>query len=128
VRKLGLKVALSVKFAQGDLHIVDNLHVNSHKTKDIIPILEAKKWKSVLFVDSGDFQRNFRLAVSNIQKVHILPRRGLNVYSILLSEKLILSLNAVKGITKRLLDDPPLSQYAAQTSEPDRLVYNQNTE
>jgi hypothetical protein len=53
---------------------------------------------------------------------------GLNVYSILLSEKLILSLNAVKGITKRLLDDPPLSQYAAQTSEPDRLVYNQNTE
>jgi ribosomal protein L4 len=33
VRKLGLKVALSVKFAQGDLHIVDNLHVNSHKTK-----------------------------------------------------------------------------------------------
>lgn len=33
IRKLGLRVALSVKYAQGHLSVVDQVVVPSHKTK-----------------------------------------------------------------------------------------------
>lgn len=108
VKRMGLRTALSVKFAQGDLFVVDSLQVSSPKTRDLVPLLENHGWSSVLLVDGGDLDHNLCRALLNLQKVNILPSRGLNVYSILLRDTLVLSIGAVRmleeGLTKDFVD------------------------
>ena len=105
VKNLGLRAALSIKFAQGDLTIVDALQVASHRVRHVLPILEREKWESVLMVDGGDVDNNLCYATRNLQKVDILPSRGLNVYSMLLRDKVVLSIGAVRLLEQRLLQD-----------------------
>ena len=102
VRSLGLRAALSIKYAQGDLHIVDSLELSSSKTTHLLSILDKHKWQSVLFVDGGDVDVNMCKASSNVTKVDALPSRGLNVYSILLRDSLVLSVGAVRMLEERL--------------------------
>ena len=105
VRRLGLRSALSVKLAQGDLHVVDSLQLSSYKTKDLLALLEKQNWKSVLFVDGGDVDETMCRASANLPTVDVLPSRGLNVYSILLRNTLVLTLGAVRMLEERLLQD-----------------------
>lgn len=105
IRRLGLRSALSVKLSQGDLHIVDSLQLSSHKTKDFLVLLEKQNWKSVLFVDGGDVDETMCRASANLQTVDVLPSRGLNVYSILLRNTLVLTLGAVRMLEEHLLQD-----------------------
>lgn len=105
VRRLGLRTALSVKFSQGDLHVVDSLQLKSHKTKDFVSVLDKHGWKSVLFVDGGEVDTTMCRASANVQKVDVLPSRGLDVYSILLRDTLVLTLGAVRMLEARLLQD-----------------------
>ena len=105
VRRMGLRTALSVKFSQGDLQIVDSLTLPSHKTRDLEPILKIHEWNSALLVDGGDVDRNLCLASSNLESVDVLPSRGLNVYSILLHETLVLTVGAVRMLEERLGQD-----------------------
>lgn len=105
VKRLGLRAALSIKYAQGDLTVVDALQVPSHKLKGVLPILEREEWESVLMVDGGDVDQHLCYATRNIQTVDILPSHGLNVYSMLLRKKLVLSLGAVRLLEERLLQD-----------------------
>ena len=105
VRRMGLRTALSIKFSQGDLQIVDSLALPSHKTRDFEPILKIHEWESALLVDGGDVDRNLCLASSNLESIDVLPSRGLNVYSILLRETLVLSVGAVYMLEERLGQD-----------------------
>lgn len=102
VRSMGLRTALSVKYAQGDLTIVDSMEITNHKTKTFLSLMELHGWKSVLLVDGGDVNLNLCRATSNVQKVDVLPSRGLNVYSILLHDTLVLSLGAVRMLEEKL--------------------------
>merc|ERR1711893_201605 len=55
VRTMGLRVALSVKYAQDDLHIVDSLNMSSDDPEYIKDLIESRGWGlSVLFVDDID--------------------------------------------------------------------------
>lgn len=105
VRRLGLRSALSVKLAQGDLCVVDSLQLSTHKTKELRSILERNEWKSVLFVDGGDVERNMCLASSNLQAVQCLPSIGLNVYDMLKRQTVVLTVGAVRMLEERLLRD-----------------------
>ena len=105
VKNLGLRAALSIKYAQGDMIIVDALQAPSHRLREILPILEREQWKSVLMVDGGDVNKNLCYATRNLEKVDVLPSHGLNVYSMLLRDKLVLSVGAVLMLEQRLLQD-----------------------
>lgn len=104
VRSMGLRTALSVKYAQGDLCIVDSLEMSRPKTNVFLSLMELHGWSSVLLVD-GDVNTNLCLATRNLQKVDVLPSKGLNVYNILLREDLVLTLGAVRMLEERLLRD-----------------------
>ena len=102
VRAMGLRCALSVKYAQGDLLVMDSLSLHSHKTKHLLELLQKHKLDSVLLVDGGTLDKNLMLASSNVQGVDVLPSLGLNTYDILLRHKLVLSLGAVRMLEERL--------------------------
>lgn len=105
VRRLGLRAALSIKYSQGDLHIVDSLQLSSHKTTHLLSVLEKHGWNSVLFVEGGDVDKNMSLASSNLKKIDVLSSISLNVYNILLRDTLVLTTGAVYMLEERLLMD-----------------------
>lgn len=105
-RELGLRIALSVKYAQDDLHIVDSLDVPTDDPEYVQELIDTRFWGfSVLFVDDTDIMpMNFALATSEYGQYNFLPVYGLNVYSILKHETLVLTLAAVEKIEKKLLE------------------------
>ncbi|XP_077233148.1 uncharacterized protein LOC143875471 [Tasmannia lanceolata] len=103
VRRLGLKIALSARTAEGKLLVFDDLEVPNHKTKNIVNyVAQMENTKKLLVVDGGPINENLKLATQNLHYVNVLPSIGLNVYSILLHDTLVMSRDAVNRIVDRM--------------------------
>jgi len=102
IRALGLKTALSSKMANGNLVVLENANLKDAKTKDLISKLDKLGFGNALFIDGAEVNENFKLAISNIPHVDVLPTQGANVYDILRREKLVLTKAAVEGLMERL--------------------------
>lgn len=102
IRALGLKTALSVKKSGKKLIVVDAIDMKDAKTAALIKKLGKLGLASALFVDGAEVNENFKLALSNIPNVDVLPSQGLNVYDILRRDTLVLTKAAVEKIEERL--------------------------
>lgn len=76
VRSLGLRVALSIKYAQGDLHIVDSFDIASRKTKDFKAIVDAHGWSSALLLLPQPLPNNLLWASGNLSNIQTLSYRS----------------------------------------------------
>jgi len=105
MRVLGLRAALSVKFAQNDLHIVDSLDLPSDDSQYLKELVESRGWGlSVLFVNDADvISKNIAIATDQLKSYNVMPVYGLNVYSMLKHETLVLTMDALEQIEQRLL-------------------------
>jgi large subunit ribosomal protein L4 len=107
VRKLALKMALSDKMLSGKLHVVNDFKLDVLKAKELRGKLDSVKIKSVLFVGSNDEifsseSMSFSNVAANLVGVDVLSGDGINVYSILSSESLIISKSVVSRLNDRL--------------------------
>eukprot|EP00252_Welwitschia_mirabilis_P022638 TRINITY_DN6184_c0_g1_i1.p1 TRINITY_DN6184_c0_g1~~TRINITY_DN6184_c0_g1_i1.p1 ORF type:complete len:312 (-),score=46.28 TRINITY_DN6184_c0_g1_i1:188-1123(-) len=103
VRRLGLKIALSARAAEGKLVILDKLKFDLHKTRYVASYLKQfERCKKFLFVDGGPVCTKFARATQNIPHANVLPSIGLNVYSILLHDTLVMTEDAVNRIVERM--------------------------
>jgi large subunit ribosomal protein L4 len=102
VRKLGLRHALSEKFADGKLLIVDSLKLEQSRTSDLVKLLDNFQGKSYFIVSGNEVDVNFSLAVQNIPNAVSVPQIGANVYDIIRHEYVLLSREAVEALEKRL--------------------------
>ncbi|KAL6623227.1 hypothetical protein ACP70R_033106 [Stipagrostis hirtigluma subsp. patula] len=85
------------------LLVFEDLQVPSHKTKNIVNyISQMDGTKKVLLVDGGDIDKNLKLATQNLHYVNVLPSLGLNVYSILQHDTLVMTRDAVNRIVDRM--------------------------
>jgi large subunit ribosomal protein L4 len=103
VRGAALRSALSHRFAEGDIKVVDELSVDSYKTQRVVEILEglALNGQGVLIVIDARDEFLLRSA-RNLPDVMVLPVEGLNVYDVLRHQKLLLTQSAVSAIEARL--------------------------
>jgi large subunit ribosomal protein L4 len=101
VRALGLKHALSVKAKNGGIVVIDEAKASAIKTKDLARRFGKLGVEKALIVD-GEFDDNFAMSARNINHVSLLPAKGLNVYDIMRSDKLVLTKAAVQAIEERL--------------------------
>ena len=102
VRKLALKTALSVKLADGKLHIVDSLDVKETKTKALSASFGKFGFSTVLVIDGEKVNAAFKKAAGNLKGVNVLPQIGANVYDILRHKDVVLTKDAVKHLEARL--------------------------
>ncbi|XP_077267085.1 mitochondrial ribosomal protein L4 [Temnothorax americanus] len=104
-RIAGLTATLSVKLAQDDLHIVDQLEIPSSEPSYVEQLIEERNWgPSVLFVDSYDIMpTNITIATDQIKHVNLMPVYGLNVYGMLKHNTLVLTEKAARLIEEKLL-------------------------
>ncbi|KAI4297862.1 hypothetical protein L6164_037723 [Bauhinia variegata] len=102
LRRLGLKIALSARAAEGKLLVFEDLEVPIHKTKNIVNYVKhMEETKKLLLADGGPINENLKLATQNLHYVNVLPSIGLNVYSILLHDTLVMSRDAVNRIVEQ---------------------------
>jgi large subunit ribosomal protein L4 len=102
VRRLGLKVALSSKLADGKLVVLEQASLDQPKTKQLAEALKKWGWSSALLIDGQELDRNFELAVRNLVGVQLMPSVGANVYDILRRDVLVLTTAAVRQLEERL--------------------------
>jgi len=58
--------------------------------------------KKVLLVDGDDIDKKLKLATQNLHYVNVLPSIGLNVYSILQHDTLVMTRAAINRIVERM--------------------------
>eukprot|EP01127_Copromyxa_protea_P002958 TRINITY_DN12869_c0_g1_i1.p1 TRINITY_DN12869_c0_g1~~TRINITY_DN12869_c0_g1_i1.p1 ORF type:complete len:307 (-),score=55.48 TRINITY_DN12869_c0_g1_i1:23-943(-) len=115
VRLLGMKCALAAKFAQNKLVILDNFNIPTVKTNQLHKTLKSKGWDNVLFVDGAETSPYFYLASKNIPDVTLLPQGRANVYDILRRKYLVLNLESLDHLIKRVNGElPTVSKRAAR--------------
>ncbi|XP_045495301.1 39S ribosomal protein L4, mitochondrial [Colias croceus] len=105
VRIQGLTSTLSAKLAQDDLHVVKDLELPTDEPDFLRELIESRNWgPSVLIVDDTDYApRNITVATDTLSHVNIMPVYGLNVYSMLKHDTLILTRAAAEKIEERIL-------------------------
>ena len=102
VRAAGLRSALSAKFRAGRLIVVENLEIDSGRTRDLVRRLGAMGLDSVLVLGGETVSENFRRAAGNIVGIDVLPHCGANVRDILRRDSLVLTREAVERLQERL--------------------------
>ena len=102
-KKLALKSALSTKFIDKKIVIIDTFEIKSFKTKELYSDLKKFDYKSALFIHSeSGIDKNFKLASANIPKVSILNQKGVNVKDLISFDKIFIEQKSINEITKRL--------------------------
>ena len=102
VRKMALKMALSSKFRENELLVLDRFELDEIKTKKFVDVLNTLKLNSALIVIENH-NDHLELSSRNVPDVKVLRSEGLNVYDILKYRMLVLLEPAVKNIEGRLL-------------------------
>jgi len=101
VKKAALRSALSMKYKDKKLIVLDSFELPEVKTKEFSTALGNLKAQSSLVVLTGE-NRNVDLSSRNIQGVKVLRSEGLNVYDILKYETLVLTKDSVSKIEEVL--------------------------
>lgn len=100
IRKLGMRIILSNKVHTGNLIVVDSFNTGIERTKDFLQRFGFLK--SALFIDV-DANNNFARSLCNVNDFDFIPQIGANVYDIIIKEKLVVSVGAMKALEGRLV-------------------------
>ncbi|ELK28689.1 39S ribosomal protein L4, mitochondrial [Myotis davidii] len=106
LRVQGLKVALTIKLAQDNLHIVDSLEMPTADPQYLTELACYRRWgDSVLLVDlvHEDMPQNIVTATAGLKTFNLIPAVGLNVHSMLKHQTLVLTLQTVAFLEEKLL-------------------------
>ncbi|XP_072255726.1 large ribosomal subunit protein uL4m [Pyxicephalus adspersus] len=105
VRVLGLKTAMTVKLAQNDLHIIDSTDISTPDPQYLVDLFKQRHWgESVLIVDDKEgMSENILSATANSKMITLIPAIGMNVYSILKYNTVLLTVGAVDFLEEKLL-------------------------
>lgn len=94
-------MAMSARFQEGNLIILDDFTLEKIKTKDFVGVMNALNVGNGLIVIDNAHENLVRSS-SNVNGYKVLSSEGLNVYDILLHKKLILVQPVIESLEKRL--------------------------
>ena len=101
-RRLALKSALSTKFQDKELIVVENYNLDSNKTKAFNEVLGNLKVNGKAVVVYSDDNENLFLASRNNNKVAVLATNEINVLDIVAADYLVVDESSVKKIEEVL--------------------------
>ena len=101
VKKQAVAMAISARFQEGNLIVLDDFSLERIKTKDFVEVMGALEVDNALIVAGSD-NDNLLKSSRNVNGYKVLPAEGVNVYDILLHKKLILVQPTIESLEKRL--------------------------
>ncbi len=102
VRRLALKIVLSDKVKQNNLVAVDNLVLASHKTSEMVTVLNSLKVEGKVMVVLEEVNDLIEIASKNIPNLQAVAYNHVSVYDILNANKLVATEAALKKIEEVL--------------------------
>ena len=101
VRQQAISMAMSARFQEGNLVVLDDFVMEAIKTKDFVSIMKVLELNNALIVVDSD---NDELSKSsrNVPGYKVMKTEGVNVYDILLHEKLVVLQPAIERLEERV--------------------------
>lgn len=101
-KQLALRKALSERIKAGDVVVVDDLKLESPKTKAFAGMISRLELKGSTLVVSAGVDKNLSLASRNIPNVALATSDSLNTYDVLRPAKLLFTRSAFEKVESRL--------------------------
>src|SRR5438445_1336234 len=103
-KQMALRKALSERLKSGDVVVVDDLILDSPKTRDFIEVLNQLEFNGTALVVVPRVDENLVLASRNLTYVEVTTSDFLNSYQVLRSDKLLFTRDAFDQLQARLTD------------------------
>jgi large subunit ribosomal protein L4 len=100
VRKQAVSMALSARFQEGNLVVLDDFTLEQIKTKEFVNVMNTLDLSTALIVVAED-NENLSKSSRNVNGFKVLNVGGINVYDILLHGKLVLLQPAISRLEER---------------------------
>jgi large subunit ribosomal protein L4 len=101
-RQFALRKALSERLEAGDVVVVDDLKLDSPKTKEFLGVMSALDLKGSTLIVASPVDKNLTLASRNIPNVALATSDSLNTYEVLRPDKLLFTKSAFEKVEERL--------------------------
>ncbi|MBM3876190.1 MAG: 50S ribosomal protein L4 [Verrucomicrobia bacterium] len=103
VRALALRKAMTERLSAGDVIVVDDLKLTTHRTKEFLALRARLKIEGTsLFVTLG-VDRNLLAGSGNVQGVDVTTSDILNTYDVLKPDKLVFTRSAFEAVDQRII-------------------------
>jgi len=100
VKQQAVSMAMSARFQEGNLVVLDNFAMEAIKTKEFVNVMKVLDLANALIVVDGD-NETLSKSSRNVPGYKVMKTDGLNVYDILLHEKLVLLQPAIPTLEER---------------------------
>lgn len=100
VRQQAISMAMSARFQEGNLVVLDDFAMNAIKSKDFVSIMQLLDVSNALIVVASD-NEELNKSSRNVPGYKVMKTEGLNVYDILLHEKLVVLQPAIESLEER---------------------------
>jgi large subunit ribosomal protein L4 len=102
VRKLGLRMALSARFSENNMIVLDGFELADIKSKQFAEVMKKLDIENGLIV-IPEKNENLEKSSRNVRGYKVIPADGLNVYDILLHRSLVVLQPCLGQLEERLL-------------------------
>lgn len=102
VKKQAVAMALSARFQEGNLIVLNDFTMDEIKTKAFVNTMKTLEVTNGLIV-MDNAAENLTKSCRNANGFKVLPAEGLNVYDILLHKKVVLVKPVIESLEKRLM-------------------------
>lgn len=102
-RRLALKSALAYKVLSNELIILDDLKLESNKTKDMKNLLATLKLERNVLIVVDELTESLVLASRNLNGIILLQANELNTYDVVSADKMIITEKALKQVEEALI-------------------------
>src|SRR5437016_14408567 len=104
-KQLALRKALTERLRAGDVLLVDELKLDSPKTKEFVGLLSTFELKGTALIVAQATDKNLSQASRNIPNIALTTSDALNTYDILRPDKLLFTKSAFEQVEARLAKD-----------------------
>jgi large subunit ribosomal protein L4 len=98
MRRLALRCVLSSKVREGEMKVIDDLHLEMPKTKEMLDILSALGAHSSALIITAQSDPNVVKASHNLAGIRVLPSPLVNVLDLLSCRTVLATISAVRNI------------------------------
>ena len=101
-KRLAVVAVLADKLKAQSFTVVDSLNIESPRTKDAIALMDSMGLPAKTLFLVPEKNNNLQLAVRNLPRADVLLVDGLNVFDLLVHERIVCTPEAIKKIEARL--------------------------
>lgn len=101
-RRLALKSALSYKVTGEEMVAIDNIIIDTNKTKDMIEILSTLKIDKSVLIVVKEITDNLVLASRNLSDIKVIAANEVNTFDIVTYDYLLIAEDAIRVLEEAL--------------------------